>query len=186
MKIAKNNEIWKDIAGYEKMYQVSNLGRIRSLPRRDKRNRFWNGNILKSQVNKYGYLSVKLTKDGKSKRYMVHRLVATAFLPNQNHCKEINHKDENKQNNSVDNLEWCTRSYNVTYGSLNEDFRKRRVSGERGGRSVLTKEQVLEIRRKYVKGSRHYGLSALSKEYGVCISQIGNIVRFESWNPKYI
>lgn len=179
-------EIWKDIRGYEGLYQVSNLGRVRSLDRRDKRNRYWPERVLKSIVGKFGYASVHLLKDGVTKTAKVHRLVALMFIENPNNYKEVNHKDENKLNNSVDNLEWCTRSYNVTYGSLDENFRKRRVAGERNGRHRLTFEQVKEIRELYSRNSRDKNISKLAEKYGVSPSQIGNIVRNESWKGNYI
>lgn len=180
------NEEWRDVVGWEGMYKVSNCGRIFSLPRRDKRNRSWGGYYMSFTKNKYGYLTVNLTRDAKQKRYAVHRLVACAFLQNPNNYKEINHKDENKENNNLSNLEWCTRSYNVTYGRLDEKFRKHRVAGERCGRSKITLEQVNEIRAKYVRNSRKFGLPSLAKEYGISPSQVGNIVREKSWIPEYI
>lgn len=111
-------EIWKDIEGYEGLYQVSNMGRVRSVERT-----VWNGKgyfktperIRKASANGYGYLEVVLFKDGKRKAYSVHRLVASAFLDNSEGYKEINHKDEDKTNNCVENLEYCSRSYNNTY-----------------------------------------------------------------------
>jgi hypothetical protein len=122
-------EIWKDIKGYEGVYQVSNLGRVKSLPRLHK---FAHGyymtkeKILSPRIcgKQREYLAVALQIDGKTKQYKVHRLVAIAFLPNPYGYNEINHKDENKGNNKMDNLEWCTRSYNVNYGSRIEKQRK--------------------------------------------------------------
>ena len=114
-------EIWKDIKGYEGMYKISNFGRIKSLERMVKSN---NNNyrkikeiILKQRKDKYGYYKVSLNKDSKSKLYFVHRLVAQAFISNPNNYLCINHKDENKENNEVNNLEWCTVKYNNIYGS---------------------------------------------------------------------
>lgn len=105
-------EIWKDIEGYEGKYQVSNLGNVRSL---DYRNTKMTRNLRpKLRAN---YLFVRLQKQGIGKCPMVHRLVAKAFIPNPNNYPEVNHKDENKHNNRADNLEWCTRSYNITYGT---------------------------------------------------------------------
>lgn len=111
-------EIWKDIEGYEGLYQVSNEGRVKS---------FWSGKekILK-QHNCKGYLEVGLyKKEDKQKYKLIHRLVAETFIPNPNNLPQINHKDENKTNNSVDNLEWCSRSYNINYGSRNEKVGKK-------------------------------------------------------------
>lgn len=108
------NEIWKDIEGYESVYQVSNLGRVKSL-------QFKKEKILKKRVHPNGYELVNL----KNKTFRVHTLVAKTFILNPNNYKEINHKDENKQNNCVDNLEWCTRKYNCNYGNLPKIVSKR-------------------------------------------------------------
>ena len=113
-------EIWKDIEGYEGLYQVSNKGRIKSLNRIDSRGHKVNEKILSSKPNNKGYLRVHLYKNGKRKPFSVHRLVAIAFIPNPNNLLEVNHKDENKENNTVDNLEWCDRKYNANYGGRNE------------------------------------------------------------------
>nr|DAO38314.1 MAG TPA: homing endonuclease [Caudoviricetes sp.] len=100
-------EIWKDIEGYEGLYQVSNFGRVKSLDRyvlRNENTLFVKGIVL-SQLNNRGYLTVRLCNSGKYKNYFVHRLVANAFIHNDNNYSEINHIDENKHNNHVDNLE---------------------------------------------------------------------------------
>lgn len=117
-------EVWKDIQGYEGLYQVSNLGRVRSLERITKRFNgfkiceYKDGNkILKLSKNNKGYLTIGLCKDGKEKKCKVHRLVAQAFIPNLYGLPQINHKDENKENNIVSNLEWCNNKYNSSYGT---------------------------------------------------------------------
>lgn len=110
-------EQWKSIDGYEGLYEVSNLGNVKSLGnnanRKDK--------FLKPATVK-GYQQVGLWKDGKRKKFLVHRLVAQAFLekPFDPNATDINHKDENPLNNRVENLEWCTRAYNNNYGTRNE------------------------------------------------------------------
>lgn len=120
-------EIWKDIKNYEGLYQVSNYGRVKSLERyTEYQNCLSNDRIgIKSKVNgkimvgtiRFGYHYVGLTKNGKTKHFRVHRLVAEAFIENPNNLPIINHKDENKQNNRVDNLEWCDCKYNLNYGN---------------------------------------------------------------------
>ena len=110
-------EEWKDIKGYEGRYQVSNLGRVKSL----NYNRTNREKILSlNKHNKNGYYSVQLSKSNVCKRFLVHRLVAESFIDNPNNYKEVNHKDENKSNNCVSNLEWCDRKYNVNYGTTKE------------------------------------------------------------------
>ena len=99
---------WKDIPGYEGLYQVSNLGEIKSLNYRNTGKE----KIIKPRKNKGGYLRVVLCKNGKQKDFLVHRLVAIAFIPNHNNYNQVNHKDENPSNNNVNNLEWCNRLYN--------------------------------------------------------------------------
>lgn len=102
-------EEFRDIPGYEGLYEVSNLGRVR----RD-------GRILKPSKNKKGYLLVSLFKNGIERKAYIHRLVAQSFLPNPSNFPCINHKDENKTNNIIDNLEWCDHQYNNNYGTRNE------------------------------------------------------------------
>lgn len=119
------NEEWRDVIGYEGKYQVSCLGRVRSVERLIKTNRFnitklVKGRIMKLKLRREGYLEVNLWLEGKYKTHKVHRLVAMAFIANPNNYKEINHKDENKANNHIDNIEWCTSKYNVNYGSRNK------------------------------------------------------------------
>jgi hypothetical protein len=113
-------EIWKDIEGYEGLYQVSNLGRVKSLER--KVNGKWGKMKIKEKIlvavnDKDGYKIVTLCKGGKQKVGKIHRLVAKTFISNPNNFLYINHKDENKSNNNVDNLEWCTAKYNTNYGT---------------------------------------------------------------------
>lgn len=109
----ENIEIWKDIPDYEGLYQVSNLGRVKSF----KRNGNSKDRILKPSKNRCGYLQVILYKNRKTETFTVHRLVALAFISNPLNLPCINHKDENKENNNISNLEWCTQQYNATYNN---------------------------------------------------------------------
>ncbi len=115
-------EIWKDIKGYEGLYQVSNLGRIKSLAREysvNKGKRYIGERIKNLRKDSRGhYLLVDLSKNGKSKTLLVHRIVAEHFINNPNNLTQVNHKDEDKTNNNVENLEWCDGKYNQNYGTL--------------------------------------------------------------------
>lgn len=133
-----NIEIWKDIPGYEGLYQASNLGRIKSVDRYVKWNNRYHkeykqlkkGKILKPAIDNYGCLIVGLSKNNKLKSKRVHQLVVETFKPDRNNFKimddeireninlkklHINHIDENKLNNNIDNLEWCTHKYNQNW-----------------------------------------------------------------------
>ena len=142
-----NTEIWKDIKGYETYYEVSNIGRVRSVDRMetlsDGRKRLHKGRILKSSKSSCGYLRIVLSKSNEKKNALIHRIVAKAFIPNPDNLPEVNHKDEDKTNNcvflkkddSVDldksNLEWCDSKYNKNYGSRNIRI------GEKNSKPVL-------------------------------------------------
>ena len=111
-------EIWKEINGFEKLYMVSNTGKVKRVDKNKK---------LKLYTNKNnGYIYVNLSGNGKNKVLRVHKIVAEAFIPNKNKYKVINHKDGNKQNNRVDNLEWCTQKQNINHAKniLKIDFSK--------------------------------------------------------------
>lgn len=106
------DEIWRDIDGYEGLYQISNKGRVKSLYKGSER-------ILNPDIDT-GYYRIVLYNDSVKKHFLLHRLVAQAFIPNPYNLPEVNHKDENKKNNCVYNLEWCDRRYNNNYGTRNE------------------------------------------------------------------
>ena len=124
-------EEWRPIKDYEGLYEVSNMGRVKSLKRHDTLGREKEEKILALANDRLGYKMVSLCKDGKRTMYKVHRLVAIAFIPNPDNLPIINHKDENKSNNNVCNLEWCTYKYNSNYGTnpqrLSEWMKKNRV-----------------------------------------------------------
>lgn len=101
----------KDIIGYEGLYQITSCGKVWS---------YKSEKFLKPQKRKDGYLQVNLYKGGERKKCYIHRLVAEVYIPNPEGLLEVNHKDENKENNALPNLEWCDRGYNVNYGSHSE------------------------------------------------------------------
>ena len=121
-----NEEEWRDIKGYEGKYQISNYGRVRSLSKKIRTRNSKEG-IMVTSVDSYGYKNVTLSR----KTHKVHRLVAVAFIENIHQYPCVNHKDENKENNRVDNLEWCSYKYNSNYGTRNK-----RIS-QNGGRKIV-------------------------------------------------
>lgn len=132
-------EEWRTVKGYEGLYEVSSLGRVRSLDRYDRMNRFWKGRILNLHTGTGGYLFVALSSNGKEKNYLVHRLVAQAFLPNPDNLPQVNHRDEVKINNRVENLEWCDREYNINYGTIKDRIRNTNLKN--GYWTGLSKEE---------------------------------------------
>ena len=165
------SEIWKDVAGYDGFYQVSNKGNVRSVARKDSIGRKRGGLILKPAYDRGGYLTVGLCKNGKSKTKNVHRLVAETFIPNTKGFLEVNHKDENKSNNRVENLEWCTREYNVNYGTRTEKVCKkvRAVNIKTG--DVVTFNSTVEAGRK----GYHCGVVSMACR-GVYKTSVGVLV----------
>ena len=146
-------EIWSPVKNYEGYYQVSSYGRVRSADRviidSDGVKRLLKGKILKPAKNNNGYFLCGLCKNGQMKYVLIHRLVAEAFIPNPSNLPEVNHKDENKTNNSVflkkdgsvdlgkSNLEWCTRSYNINYGTRNKQVAEKRLNSPKFSKPVL-------------------------------------------------
>ena len=154
-------EEWRDIKGYEGRYQISSLGRVYSFYKKD---------ILKLAKHTGGYLQIGLYKDGKSKTLTVHKLVAEAFIPNPNNYKEINHKDENKQSNCVDNLEWCDRKYNLNYGTAKDRMiRTQKRNGKTKGSKSPSSRKV-----QCITTGRKFNCIKEAAEY-YCINSYTNI-----------
>jgi len=113
-------EIWKDIPNYQGIYQISNFGNIKSLSFGAKNKKITNKpKILKSSPSNCGYYKIQLYKNGKSKMFYIHRLVAEIFIPNPQNKPQVNHKDGNKSNNHISNLEWCSAKENTNHALLN-------------------------------------------------------------------
>ena len=149
----KENEIWKDASGYEGLYQVSNRGRVRSIERRSFIGRKCGGRMMKPGYNSRGYLVVSLHKNGKKKTKSVHRIVAETFLPNPNGLPQVNHRDEIKGNNNVENLEWCDAKYNINYGMRIEKLSKKVRAVNVETAEVITFNSTREAGRKGYRSS---------------------------------
>ena len=163
-------EIWVPIKGFEKLYEVSNLGNVRSVDRvivsSSGLKRRCKGVILKQSVNKDGYNIVGLSNSGSGITIQTHLLVARHFIPNPNNLPEVNHKDENKTNNRVDNLEWCTHLYNSNYGCRNYLISVANKGKPKGPMSDTTKQKLSEAHKGKVvtKETREKLSKALSGE----------------------
>ena len=132
-------EEWKSIKDYEGLYEVSSLGKVKSIERYVERGNhliFVKEKILSAGKDKDGYLQVMLSKNGKQRMRKVHRLVAETFIPNKNHLPMINHKNEIKYDNRVENLEWCDNTYNLNYGSAPK---QRKDTAIEKGKAVVKK-----------------------------------------------
>ena len=138
--------IWKPIKGFEGLYEVSNTGLIKSLNCYN----YKEPRIMHTSLRKDGYLSVGLSKNNKTTTRTVHRIVAETFLPNPNNLEMINHKDEDKSNNNVDNLEWCTRAYNQLYSLELHPERKKVFANNFKKRSSWTKKGIAHTNTKKV------------------------------------
>lgn len=147
---------WRNIEGYEGLYQVSIDGEVKSLERISPQGHLLKERIMKPVLNDMGYLRVGLTKGGKSKSFFVHRLVAQAWIPNPDNLPIINHKDENPLNNRVENLEWCTQKYNVNYGTAIEKRKKPVV-----GINPVTGEVVVEFSSTAEAGRNGYRMGCI-------------------------
>ena len=135
-------EVWKDIEGYEGLYEISNLGNVKSLV---DSNGVAREKILKHIKARNGYLKVDLCKNKTKKHFLVHRLVANAFLPNPQNLPCVNHKDEFRTNNSVENLEWCTHKYNINFGSCIERSAKSRRNDHNRSKQVYQYSKDFEL-----------------------------------------
>ena len=136
------------------------------------------GKIRKPHFDGRGlYLQVHLSNGKSGKKIaLVHRLVAEAFIENPDNLPEVNHKDENKANNRVDNLEWCDHTYNNNYGSKLHASR-----GERNGAAKFTEDTIRAIRKEFILYDKEHGVVALAKKYGVSLTHIHQIVYRKRW-----
>lgn len=175
-------EIWRDIKGYEGLYQVSNMGNVKSLSRKVKclnnKYRTINGKVLKIMQMNNGYLFVGLWKNNKTERKLVHRIVAETFIPNPENKPEVNHIDGDKHNNNVENLEWCTRSYNTLH-SYTIGLREKQRNKIRQN-NILNKSKIViqyDLQGNLIK--EWESVSAIAKHYNYSQGAISNCCRHE-------
>lgn len=173
-------EQWKKIEEFNYEYEISSYGRIRSVENVIVRGNGWKytrkSKILKPSGSG-GYLRGAVCVNKKMIPYKIHRLVALAFIPNNENKKEVNHIDGNKLNNHVENLEWCTRQENIEHCILNK--LQKPFKGEEIGNSKLLEFQVIEIRNKFKP--RVYSRTKLAKEYNVSEATIKDILYKRTW-----
>ena len=138
-------EIWKPVKGYESSYEVSSLGRVKRKSSFDSRGHLRNERIRKTQINAHGYEVIGLYRDGVERKFLVHVLVANAFIPNPNNLSDVNHINEIKRDNRLENLERCTRSYNCRYGTCNERRQLSRKLNKENGTNGLPIYRRLKV-----------------------------------------
>jgi hypothetical protein len=161
-------EVWKDINGYEGLYQVSNLGKVKSA---------FTNSVLNGSKTKKGYLAIALYKNKIRKTFAAHRLVAQTFIENPNNKSEVNHKDGNKLNNAAYNLEWCTGSENVRH-AFKIGLRVKQF-GTSNNNVKLTEEKVFEIKKRY--HNENTTMRIIANEYGVDYALIQRIISGKAW-----
>lgn len=175
-------ELWRDIPGYEGLYQISCFGRVKSLAR----NVYNHANksayyvskekIKKPAVHRQGYLYVYLCKDSKPKKFYIARLVASSFCEGEYGDLEVNHKDLNKQNNFYTNLEWITPKDNVRHSFKNGQ--RKILKGPLNPAAVLNWNKVRSIRKDYFSGMKY---SDVEKKYKITSGNLSHIIKFTTW-----
>ena len=182
-------ECWKPIENYNNLYEISSFGNIRSLDRKITMKNKWGGcttfirkgKVLKNKKKSTGYNFVCLSKNNIKRYYHVHRLVAQAFIPNPNTLPQVNHKDGNKDNNNVNNLEWCTSHQNLLHASkMGLSSPKSNIRNSK--KAKLTEEKVKWLRTHYKKYDKEFGISALSKKFNISRGHLSNVIKLKYWS----
>lgn len=167
-----NVVLWKPIKGYGGLYEVSNTGKVKSFKNQAK---YKEGRMLKTDNKRYPTLM--LYGNGKGKRFLVHRLVAETFIPNLENKSQVNHKDGNKKNNHVSNLEWCTSKENIEHALVTGIG----TIGERNGLSKFTNKQIKYLRKIYKPYDSRFGGAALARKYGTSNKTMHMILSNQSY-----
>lgn len=171
-------EEWKPLI-YPKLPQEKNRFLISSMGRLMNKN---TGLIYKPELLRTGYYSVRVGLSHRERMHIIlHKAVAYTFINNPHNYPVVNHKDGNKQNNTVSNLEWCTNRDNIIHAYLTDLIDITKISGRRNSQSKLTEDEVISIRKEYKKGSRICGERALSRKYGVSRPVIKSILDRKTW-----
>jgi hypothetical protein len=172
-------EVWKDVVGYEGLYEVSNYGRVKSLRKKIVKStgaEVWFPTIILTPVMRYMYKAVNIYKNKKATMFSIHRLVAKAFIENPTNLKIVNHKDLDKFNNRLFNLEWCTPLENTRH-AIRNNAGAAPPQGEKNGQSILTEANVHVIKNSRYKIKR----KDLAKMFNVSIKHIDRVRCGERW-----
>lgn len=174
------NEIWVDVPEFVGLYQMTSTGRFRSVPQHNGKCGRKMGQEIKTRIGRAGYVFVALRKSGhRQNNYLVHRLLAAVFIPNPENKPCINHINSQRDDNRIENLEWCTYSENNAHA--HRVGGQRAYYGESHSQSKLTAAQAEEIRAKFKP--RIYTYPMLSKEYGISIGALQAIISNKTWVP---
>lgn len=181
LAIADMTEEWAPVREYEGFYEVCSSGKVRSvdrqITRKDGAVRRLKGRELSGALCNHGYISVTLAKSGVNRGFLIHRLVADAFLARSSGQDEVNHKDGDKTNNDARNLEWCTRSENIQHSVRIGLFT--RLVGSQKPASKLTETDVVEIRKMLLSGAL---VKEIAAHFGVSTAPISYIKNGKAWN----
>ena len=179
-------EVWKQVIGYEGQYEVSNMGRLRYVPktvmvfRKDTSRSHAvsiKGKTSNGAANSKGYVYVKLQRDRKRQSVKMHRLVALHFIPNPNNLPQVNHIDGDKKNNKAVNLEWCNNSHNIKHAYSSGLMNRK---GERQNTCKIKESDVLEIREFYSKNPKSF-LRVYAEKLNITITTVSNIIKRNIW-----
>lgn len=182
-------EIWKDIKDFEEMYQVSNLGRVRSVDRFDNMGRLRKGNIKTIRDNGHGYFSVQMYRDNKSNVRYVHRLVAQTFLDNPDNKPEVHHIDSDRSNNKLDNLQWVTSKENNSFPEHIKSMKKN-PNWLKNSRTAMAKARdkaiiINSYRTRFTRGGVSLEFSSLAEGARVLGLDKGGCTRVANGKQKH-